>query len=372
MFIDTAAGGSLLKKGSSEAMEIIESMATTSYQWLSERVQLKKIVVASSSDPMALILTQLAEMNSRIAALTLGNPEPAVEIPTGIEDANYINDRNYGNFQHRQQGGYNSGQQFHHGGRRQPNLAYENLNNAIQPPPGFSVTNGVINEEKKPNIEELLMKFMSKSDERMEKLESNAAAVGTQMKMIVDLPSGTTQEGPKTTKYESAPPFEEKAEERHKKERMKERLYKFLEIFKKVNINVPLVEMLLEMPHNAKFLKNIVSRKKKLGEFKTVRLNEECSAILQRKLPAKVNDPGSLTLSCIIGGQHFGRSLCDLGASINLMPLSVFKQLAIVELKPTSMRLQMDPGDQKFKGGDLDGHHGAGSSWSQHCLYQPP
>ncbi|XP_057791130.1 uncharacterized protein LOC131008258 [Salvia miltiorrhiza] len=144
-----------------------------------------------------------------------------------------------------------------------------------------------------------------------------------------------TMEGAKTAKDESARLIENKSEEvtvevsgrkkeekqkatspatvtipfpqRQKKERMKERLSKFLEIFKKVNINIPLVEMLLEMPQCAKFLKDIVSRKKKLGEFET----------------------------------QFRRSLCDLGASINLMPLSVFKQLAIGELKPTSMRLQM-------------------------------
>ncbi|XP_057786778.1 uncharacterized protein LOC131004171 [Salvia miltiorrhiza] len=313
-------------------------------------------------------------MNSRIAALTLGNPKPAVEIPTGVEDVNYINGRNYGNFQHGQQGGYNSGQQFHLGGCPHPNLAYGNPNNAIQPPPGISITNGVINEEKKSNMEELMMKF-SKADERMEKLESTTAALGTQMKStsegsygfhemgdktklsheeslrfpphlrsprwmpfpqchykIVDVPSGTTQEEAKTAEYESAWPIEEKAEEHHQKERMKERLSKFLEIFKKVNINIPLMEMLLEMSHYAKFLKDIVSQKKKLGEFETVRLNEECSTILQRKLSAKVKNLGSFTLSCIIGGQHFGRSLCDLGASINLMPLSVFQQLTVGEL----------------------------------------
>ncbi|XP_057790787.1 uncharacterized protein LOC131007892 [Salvia miltiorrhiza] len=249
MFMDTAAGGSLLKKGSSEAMEIIESMATTSYQWPSERVQLKKVTAASSSDLMALILTQLAEMNLKINAMTVGDSEPAVEIPTGVEDVNYINGRNYGNFQHGQQSGYNNGQQLHHGGRPHPNLAYGNPNNALQAPPGFS-------------------------------------------------------EGAMTAKDESAQLIEKKSEEvTVEKERMKERLSKFLEIFKKVNINIPLVEM----PQYAKFLKDIVSRKKKLGEFET----------------------------------HFGRSLCDLRASINLMPLSVFQQLAIGELKPTSIRLQM-------------------------------
>ncbi|XP_057775032.1 uncharacterized protein LOC130994014 [Salvia miltiorrhiza] len=119
---------------------------------------------------------------------------------------------------------------------------------------------------------------------------------------MVDMPSRTTQEEAKTIEYENAPPIEEEVEEvtvevsskkkdgkqkatspttvtipfpqRHKKERMKERLSKFLEIFKKVNINIPLVEMLLEMPQYAKFLKDIVSRKKKLGEFETLAIGE--------------------------------------------------------------------------------------------------
>ncbi|XP_057784801.1 uncharacterized protein LOC131002327 [Salvia miltiorrhiza] len=224
------------------------------------------------------------------------------------------------------------------------------------------------------------MKFMSKSDERMEKLESNVVAVGTQMKMFetqlgqlanaftnlhqqgqfpsnttvnpkehckaINLRSGTTYEGPKMPKDEIVSPVDEKeAEEvtveRHQKERVKQQFSKFLEIFKKLHINLPLVEALQEMPQYAKFLKDIISRKKRLGEFETVNLNEECSAILQKKLPAKLKDPGSFTISCIIGGQQFGKALCDLGASINLMPLSIFQRLAIGEMKPTSIALQM-------------------------------
>ncbi|XP_057811294.1 uncharacterized protein LOC131025517 [Salvia miltiorrhiza] len=285
------------------------------------------------------------------------------------------------NFSNRgQQSGYNRGQQYQQGGRSHLNLSYGNPNNAIQPPPGFSVTNGVINEEKKPNLEELLMKFMSKSEERMEKLESNAVAVGSQMKMFetqlgqlanaftnlhqqgqfpsyttvnpkerckaINLRSGTTYEGPKMPEDEIVSPVDEKeAEEvtveRHQKERVKQQFSKFLEIFKKFHINLPLVEALQEMPQYAKFLKDIISRKKRLGEFETVNLNEECSAILQKKLPAKFKDRGSFTISCIIGGQQFGKALCDLGASINLMPLSIFQQLAIGEMKPTSIALQM-------------------------------
>ncbi|XP_057770694.1 uncharacterized protein LOC130990481 [Salvia miltiorrhiza] len=238
----------------------------------------------------------------------------------------------------------------------------------------------------------------------MEKLESNAVAVGTQMKMFetqlgqlanaftnlhqqgqfssnttvnpkehckaINLRSGTTYEVPKMPEDEIVSPVDEKeAEEvtvevsgkkknekqkttspatvtlpfpqRHQKERVKQQFSKFLEIFKKLHINLPLVEALQEMPQYAKFLKDIISRKKRLGEFETVNLNEECSAILQKKLPAKLKDPGIFTISCIIGGQQFGKALCDLGASINLMPLSIFQRLAIGEMKPTSIALQM-------------------------------
>ncbi|XP_057803211.1 uncharacterized protein LOC131018510 [Salvia miltiorrhiza] len=141
------------------------------------------------------------------------------------------------------------------------------------------------------------------------------------------------------------------------------------------------------MPQYAKFLRDVVSRKKKLGDFETVNLNEECSAILQRKLHAKIKDSSSFTLSCIIGGQQFGRALYDLGASINLMHLSIFQRLAIGEMKPTSMVLQMvdrlvtyphgvvedvlDPAEQKSQGRDMAGKCGAERGWSQHCLYQP-
>ena len=72
-----------------------------------------------------------------------------------------------------------------------------------------------------------------------------------------------------------------------------------------------------------------------------MKLTEECSAILQKKLPQKVKDPGSFTIPCTIGKSSFDKALCDLGASINLMPLSVFKKLGLGEVKPTTISLQL-------------------------------
>ena len=95
------------------------------------------------------------------------------------------------------------------------------------------------------------------------------------------------------------------------------------------------------MPSYAKFMKEIISRKRKLEDYETIALTEECSAIIQHKLPQKLKDPGSFTVPCEIGGSVFEKALCDLGASINLMPLSIFRRLGLVEAKPIRVTLQM-------------------------------
>ena len=74
------------------------------------------------------------------------------------------------------------------------------------------------------------------------------------------------------------------------------------------------------MPSYAKLLKEILGNKRKLEDYETVRLNEECFVIIQRKLPPKLNDPESFTIPFSIGGCTFNKVLCDLGANINLMP----------------------------------------------------
>ncbi|XP_062081084.1 uncharacterized protein LOC133785884 [Humulus lupulus] len=95
------------------------------------------------------------------------------------------------------------------------------------------------------------------------------------------------------------------------------------------------------MPNYVKYLKDILTKKQRLGEFETVALNEGCSAILKNKIPPKLKDPGSFTIPCSIGGRDVGRVLCDLGASINLMPMSIFKKLGIGEARPTTVTLQL-------------------------------
>ena len=84
-------------------------------------------------------------------------------------------------------------------------------------------------------------------------------------------------------------------------------------------------------------MKKIISNKRKLEEHETIALTEECSAILEKKLPPKLKDPGSFTIPYTTGDTFFDKALCDLGASINLMSLSVFRKLGLGEAKPTTV-----------------------------------
>ena len=112
-----------------------------------------------------------------------------------------------------------------------------------------------------------------------------------------------------------------------------------MEVFKKLHIDIPFSDALEQMPSNVKFVKDILSKKRRLSDFETVNLTEECSAILQRKLLQKLKDPSSFNIPCTIGNTIFERDLCDLGASINLMPLSIFRRLGLGEARPTTVTL---------------------------------
>nr|XP_027072039.1 uncharacterized protein LOC113696853 [Coffea arabica] len=95
------------------------------------------------------------------------------------------------------------------------------------------------------------------------------------------------------------------------------------------------------IPSYAKFLKEIMTRKKKLEDCETIALTEKCSAIIQNKLPPKLKDPGSFSIPCTIGNIDFSKALCDLGASVSLIPLTEARQWGLNEVKRTNITLQL-------------------------------
>lgn len=111
------------------------------------------------------------------------------------------------------------------------------------------------------------------------------------------------------------------------------------EIFKQVKVNIPLLDAIKQVPSYAKFLKDLCTVKRKVNVKKKAFLAEQVSAILQNNHAVKYKDPGCPTISCVIGEHKIKQALLDLGASVNLLPYSVFRALNLGELKPTSVTL---------------------------------
>ena len=118
-------------------------------------------------------------------------------------------------------------------------------------------------------------------------------------------------------------------------------LARLIDIFKKLEITIPFGEALQQMLLYSKFLKELLTRKNKYIHSDTIVVEGNCSAVIQWILPPKHKDPGSVTIPCSIGVVSVGKTLIDLGASINLMPLSMCRRLGELEIMPTRMTLQL-------------------------------
>ena len=108
------------------------------------------------------------------------------------------------------------------------------------------------------------------------------------------------------------------------------------------------------MPSYVKFMKVILANNRKSADYEIVALLEECSAILQRKIPQKLKDPGSFTIPCSIGNAVFEKALCDLGTNINSMPLSIFWKLELGEARPTRATIQLVDQYLKHSRGNIE------------------
>ena len=126
------------------------------------------------------------------------------------------------------------------------------------------------------------------------------------------------------------------------------------EVLRQVKVNIPLLDMITQVPTYVKFLKDLCTIKKGLGIKKKAFLTEQVSAIIQSKTPVKYKDPGSPIISVNIGGICIDKALLDLEASVNLLPYSVYKQLGLGELKPTNITLSLPDRSVKIPKGIVE------------------
>ncbi|XP_031105129.1 uncharacterized protein LOC116010011 [Ipomoea triloba] len=139
-------------------------------------------------------------------------------------------------------------------------------------------------------------------------------------------------------KYVPPLPFPQKFQRQAKDSRWK----KFLDIVENLKVSIPLLDLLTQTPSYGKFLREILSKKRKFGDQEMIAMTQEYWALTREegRFPTKLRDPGIFTIPCVIGGSTINRSLCDLGVSVNVMPLSLCKKLNLGEPQPVELTLQ--------------------------------
>nr|GEW62809.1 reverse transcriptase domain-containing protein [Tanacetum cinerariifolium] len=125
------------------------------------------------------------------------------------------------------------------------------------------------------------------------------------------------------------------------REKATNQMEKFFQIFQDLHFDISFADALLLMPKFASTIKSLLANKDKLFELAKIPLNENCSAMLLKKLLEKLGDLGKFLIPCDFLGMDVCHALADLGASINLMPLSIWKNLSLPKLTPTRITLEL-------------------------------
>ncbi|KAB2597239.1 S ribonuclease [Pyrus ussuriensis x Pyrus communis] len=119
-------------------------------------------------------------------------------------------------------------------------------------------------------------------------------------------------------------------------------------------LNIPLLDAIKQVPKYVKFLKELCITRKRVSNKEMVRVSENVSAVLRRKLPPKCKDPGSFTIPCVIGQTKFEHAMLDLGASINVMPYSIYAPINLGELKNDGVIIQLADHSNAYPKGVLE------------------
>ena len=167
---------------------------------------------------------------------------------------------------------------------------------------------------------------------------------------VIDPPQEEQSPSREERKISVPPPFPQA----FRKKKSSVNQTEMLEVLRQVKVNIPLLDMIKQVPTYAKFLKDLCTVKRGLNVNKKAFLTEQVSAIIECKTPVKYKDQGCPTISVNIGGISVEKTLLDLGASVNLFPYSMYKQLGLGELKPTSITLSLADMSIKIPKGTIE------------------
>ncbi|KAM0993592.1 hypothetical protein ACFX2A_009359 [Malus domestica] len=230
----------------------------------------------------------------------------------------------------------------------------------VNPKGGFESAKAItLRSGKEVGIEPKPSKSGPKEDEKLKIEEEDQAKATARIEQSLPQPpkhsnsANTGKKGPIPFNSNVIPP-DVPFPSRFLQSKNEEEAKDVLETLRKVQVNIPLLDAIKQIPKYAKFLKKLCTTRKRFREKEVVHVSENVSAMLQRKLTPKCKDPGSFTIPCVIGNTRFDSALLDLGASINVIPYSVYASMNLGELKNDGVIIQLADRSNAYPKGVLE------------------
>ncbi|GJT38300.1 reverse transcriptase domain-containing protein [Tanacetum coccineum] len=202
------------------------------------------------------------------------------------------------------------------------------------------------NDENEPNLETSTEKVQNPNLENTAPVPSP----GEEDSIFMEIPNPKAKKtvnveiqdlnSPRPNSYQSRLPYPERMKVREH-DKPSAQHSRFLKMFKQLRLEIGLKDALVEMPKFNKWLSSLLRNKEKLEEIAIMTVNAECSAIIMNKVPEKLEDPGKFLIPCALQELNRTSALADSGASINLLPHSIYKKLELEALTPTRMTLEL-------------------------------
>ncbi|KAJ9535626.1 hypothetical protein OSB04_un001232 [Centaurea solstitialis] len=378
--IDSSAGGTIMTKTPAFLKDLIENLAINHYQWPNERAVHPKGPSSFDSDTMASIVAKIDNMSAsfddKLAQLARGSHQQYQEPPNicvvcgvqghdsnacpatmncTMEEMNALQLQPRGQYQQvntrlEAMTSHNKiietqisqlAQQIANSARPQGQLPGQPEPNPRAQMNAIVLRDGKILKE----VERKTRGLIPSGGEKGKENGSDGEKVAQGDDVSVEEMGKESTQVPTQTRVPNVP-----YPARLAKAKLEAKLGKFLEMMRQLHITIPFMDAITEIPTYAKFLKDLISTKRR----SRVILSEEFSALITTTCPVKLGDPGSFSIPCSISGISIHRALCHLGASVSLMPLTIASKVQRGELKATNISLQLADRSIKYPLGILE------------------
>ncbi|KAJ9546450.1 hypothetical protein OSB04_018993 [Centaurea solstitialis] len=321
--IDTSIGGTIMTKTPATIKDLIENLAINHYQWPNERAVHRKGHSSSDFDAMATLVAKIESLNAsfegKLAQITK-IPQQSQESPNFCVPSSRKSTKKYleslletSIMQQNQKNDYfqNSLQQVTT--RLEAMTSHNKMIETQISPLAQQLANstkpqGQLPCQPEPNPRVQMNAIVLRNGKVLKEVERKTRGM---------VPKGGNEGKAKSNEGAKVPnvPFPAHLA----KAKLEAKFGKFLEMMRQLHITIPFMDAITEIPTYAKFLKGLISTKRR----SRIILSEECSTLIPTVCPVKLGDPGSFSIPCSISGLSIRRVLCDLGASVNLMPVAI-------------------------------------------------